>query len=1140
MRMMTVATFVVGVLGSVWADSIVVGREERMVLSVDEGRTLSQTDRVSVQDGGRLMKVGKGTLELPTASVLQNNPLRLEVLEGRVNLGFGGVAPDETADDAEAEAILNRSAFWVRADVGAGLVVTNGNLVAQWRDVREGAVTDPDAAHAYPYALPKWDASLSTKPRYGKPPVLETAYGKGAVYFGGWGSSQKMWWYKPDGSELKLSGICNAFIVQGVSNSFGYAVMARSGQDADFHVGNTGGSVAGPLFNGFASDAKAVRDYAFVFVDGERVDTANVEPPRERHFLEDIRFAGRLANAGAFFTDRDINGRTGGDYLGEMAVFTNRLTDVECEKVSRYLLRRFGLGKTPTVALDLAKGASVGLSVAAGEVLSSACTLSGVGTVSLSGGGTLDFGVPTEPFDGDFSLAATVARLRAPIKYHMVGGENISVNGGEVIAATVTTATGTPGEFGKLGSGELRVDSVPDDVRNIRVEAGELQLTAPVSEAGIARRTPVVVGEDVVGTFANGDFTVMTNDYPNSGQVDVLYSKGQQRTLLSWTGFCNVDYSYSPQVFFVNWDKFDGGSHGKWPSGGKEPPASRCFIAVKGDATAESTFAVTEAGDYEITFHAQGRYDRASEYHSPIDVLIGPDADRLTTLGTVISAQEDEWQPYAYQTGHLEPGTYVIRLATQTTGKDNCTCFADFAVRRVVSVVESADYSVPNGDFETVDDGVVNLDFTTGLRLKGWTFDQGTYFDKYTSAKRPAIGACANGIAPYNTVLARTAVYGANRMRLAFCGGTYGAFAETTFTPPAGTYILKGEAAAFQGIWTTYKDAEGKDATTDARQIPQIEASVTINGITTSLGTNAVRRQIMAEETWPKSFAVDGRTPVTLRLANVCPTVNSAGMIDNLRLVGAARGVELVSDGGFENNSSLWTWTSHADAAVSGLSYSRAERMDITTGFNRENWSTDTSVGKYVARICQSGEISQTLDFPAAGLYRLRFRSQSRPNGPNGGYGSGANPIRAFLTRDGVRTEIGWMTLGNTNFVEHAMDFRVTEPGNYVLSLQGMCDGTAGHVWPSGKDQTTMVDGVSVVGLGDDVAPTPNVPETVEIAVAQNARLRLDFAGTNRVKSVRYDGHRLTGVISAETCPDFVQGPGVLEVPRHGFYLLFR
>jgi len=60
------------------------------------------------------------------------------------------------------------------------------------------------------------------------------------------------------------------------------------------------------------------------------------------------------------------------------------------------------------------------------------------------------------------------------------------------------------------------------------------------------------------------------------------------------------------------------------------------------------------------------------------------------------------------------------------------------------------------------------------------------------------------------------------------------------------------------------------------------------------------------------------------------------------------------------------------------------------------------------------------------------------------------------------------------------------------------------------------------------------------VNVAQGAKLDLDYIGTNKVHTVRLGNHRRTGIISAETYPDFVTGSGALEVTPTGTIMIFR
>ena len=62
----------------------------------------------------------------------------------------------------------------------------------------------------------------------------------------------------------------------------------------------------------------------------------------------------------------------------------------------------------------------------------------------------------------------------------------------------------------------------------------------------------------------------------------------------------------------------------------------------------------------------------------------------------------------------------------------------------------------------------------------------------------------------------------------------------------------------------------------------------------------------------------------------------------------------------------------------------------------------------------------------------------------------------------------------------------------------------------------------------------------LDIAVAADAQLRLEFTGTNRIDRLSLGGRSVTGIISAQTHPAFITGDGALEIQPKGTILLFR
>ena len=53
-------------------------------------------------------------------------------------------------------------------------------------------------------------------------------------------------------------------------------------------------------------------------------------------------------------------------------------------------------------------------------------------------------------------------------------------------------------------------------------------------------------------------------------------------------------------------------------------------------------------------------------------------------------------------------------------------------------------------------------------------------------------------------------------------------------------------------------------------------------------------------------------------------------------------------------------------------------------------------------------------------------------------------------------------------------------------------------------------------------------------------KLRIDFADTNEVQSLRLGGRSVTGLVSAETHPEYLIGEGAFWVEPKGTVILFQ
>lgn len=128
----------------------------------------------------------------------------------------------------------------------------------------------------------------------------------------------------------------------------------------------------------------------------------------------------------------------------------------------------------------------------------------------------------------------------------------------------------------------------------------------------------------------------------------------------------------------------------------------------------------------------------------------------------------------------------------------------------------------------------------------------------------------------------------------------------------------------------------------------------------------------------------------------------------------------------------------------------------------------------------------------------------------------------------------GTTTVPMTNWVERTFLFHVPAAGDYVFGIQGLTDGV------SARDRTSFVDAVSICRADATVPTTPGLAKAQCVEVASGARLGLEFTGTNEVYGLRLGGIACSGVLSAETHPDYLFGPGALFVRPKGTAVILR
>jgi hypothetical protein len=111
--------------------------------------------------------------------------------------------------------------------------------------------------------------------------------------------------------------------------------------------------------------------------------------------------------------------------------------------------------------------------------------------------------------------------------------------------------------------------------------------------------------------------------------------------------------------------------------------------------------------------------------------------------------------------------------------------------------------------------------------------------------------------------------------------------------------------------------------------------------------------------------------------------------------------------------------------------------------------------------------------------------------------------------------------------------------GTYDVGFRGT------SVWSGDEaakvDRTTLVDAAWLCRV--EAERPIDLPEHLNIEVADGARLHLDFAGTNEVNSLRIAGRSYVGLVSTAEYPELypvLSGPGTLSITPKGTMILFR
>jgi len=1120
---------------SAFAEEVVAGYQETRTVNVADDAV--QADPVVLAPRGAVRKTGEGEWTVPTSALFLQEETKLEVADGALKLQ-PAAAPAAAAPDGVSN-ILAKAGMWFDVRNAASLV-KSGDNVTEWLDTREKGTA---GSYAYGRGVADVQFFEGVNEKY---PVVQTDAESGltGLYFGGPQSGRWMKFLTPSDKKCDCYAY-HVFVVHGVRTGLGNILGLRKGDDKStyantaFFAGNSSAKTFSPLWMMSSDETPAIataRTYVNgAFYEGMRVGFygAYYDYPKGYTLLEAelLRKPGRV---NCFYNDRGytgsyFNGRTmpaefqsggsvrqGGDYLGEVVLFTNRLTTAERLAVGRYLTNKW-FGVQRPAKLDLAAADAGSVELVTPEEGQESLPWSMAGDGALVKNDTDDTLLPRDSltnFVGHLVLGANAdAHHWGDYPFALaVGRKYYSADANDRRYTTARTTGVAADTCETYGSGEIKVDAVATNVAKLKVQAGTLRLTAPTEGVGPLYGT----SRRVRATVPNPSFEIGTQSNGRGISNESSYE--------GWHAEYTADGGYS-EVFVWNRNGTYNNT-GAWPPIANTMPDGDCALALKKNASAWTEIDVPEDGVYRLSFYAGMRfYEDFDRLGHRLELAVG-DAEPSVFGHFMCVACDNVYRPYSYRLPFLAKGKHKLWFRSPGDNDDRMTLIDCVSVEREES---DDDWLLPNGNFESLSSvkGVfANVRVFTNANagaVCGWTLTQPdavTPFNQVAPATPQMYASSKSNYAENPGWLYNMPEGDGSAVNLQLC---HGGSASCTFTPPVGTWRLRVDAR-------TFKFQNNDDDYIYFRATATVDETVTDLGTVNHIGTHRTQA-----DTFPVAMTFDGTESVTIKLwcektgkGSRSGNATAAHLgLDNVRLAPVRD--NLVKNGSFENGWTDWTQEYFTTNKWGDM---KCEILDLTQNSNMKAYGANPPDGKCALRLLADDIVKQDVTFPKAGDYRLEAIMHSRYDG------HGENPTRAWYQRGGVTNEIfGFFIPVATNFIRYAWNFRVAEAGTYEFAFEGGSKPEPGS--RAGVDKTTLVDAVSIVPIRLK-ADVPTVGADMRIIVSEGAKLRLDYPGTTTVSRLSYNGTPVKGLLTAASAPDFVTGPGALMVvPSQTNGLLF-
>lgn len=1106
----------------------------------DGERVVEATAFGAPSDTGYLIQQKSGEYALPANRVLDNATVRLIAAEGTAAYDFtDGVDAVETPNE-----ILNRAAMWLDASQPGGVTVSGDNNAEIWLDVREDQTAAAGGVYTYPRAE-------SSRHYFDRVPTLTEVDGRKTINFGGPGSGRFMVWRKPDGGTNTLK-IAHAFIVAGIVNSPKWIVgsVADGGWDT--------------YENGLWDSNCHVSLLGTVRVDGRTYELYDRVAVRGFHLLEiDMGGVPMTQVADCFFNcsnyqDNSPNGspnggkRGGGDNLSEVVIFTEPLTVDERLQVEAYLLAKWNLDTHAKRSLSISANRSAVVKTVATAKTDDALEMLGNGVVVKTGakdayvvpslaGGVAIAPKPATPqggkaefarasinsfddagrtFAGKVRVGEGALYMNAPVALEVAGGETVTA-ALDTEGNRVTVVAGGAGDCViKLGDGDIVIDSLPTGVKRFETRSGTTVLKAPAR----SRQTPWAnPAAGLKATIPNCNFETVV--YPvEKKYIDIL-----NNAYNGWIGYSddgtpvNTAAGISGRKSDTQGeDSYSGAYNLPAPHGGDGQ------LVLQYKASAKAAIKVPADGYYDLSFYMAcsgwvGTSDNARMLAFDIQIE-EPDGERQT-LGRAYALRYngDENKRYRLvrmRTPYLTAGEKTFHFHN-ATGRETGVVIDDIDMTCLPDIPDDRIVPVPNGDFERYEGALYvyyDQPAATGNTAEGWVFEQPGDWDGVTAPKAPRAGLIF-GNRQLRDLCLDGQRFGPSYGEAALIFANQGGVARRASIPlKAGTYRLRGKVSArtmynYGNPWDNWDGA-------------YVSAAVKLpDGTSVELGTLNVLRQVPQRYCWPNMFTLEADGEIELSLTGGNKRI---ALVDDLEFVASGlQPVNLVENGNFELASGDMPtgWSKTVGAGSSKVDhFKHGEWYDA-------HYMKGYFEGRRYVKLTGTAAISQSVTVPAAGVYRFTMHEHTRITG------SDKPGIKVMMTgADGVETTICRVEPAEDKAREMMRRegyFRLPSAGDYMLTIATLNE--------TGEDRSSVIDDIRlerVESSGEEAAP--EMDKTTQLYVAEGAKMRLDYAGRLVVERLSLGGKRKYGVVRAEDAPDYLEGPGEIEVKTRIFLMIVR